>query len=128
MRLATFAVGRGSQTGLCTIIRMGAAAGDLEANTQRWLSQLGLGDPAPGELTAFLARQERVRTAGGWEATVIDFSGWGAPAADAPSMLAGLVAPGDFTLFIKLTGPAALIRSEHGALLELVRSLRPESP
>ena len=125
MRLATFSIGQAPLTGLCTIIRMGAAAGDLEANTRRWMQQVRLADPEPARLAAFLAQQETLQTAGGWPATVVDLTTWPAENTDAESMIAGLVRPGDQTLFIKLTGPRPLLTAERAALVALVQSLRP---
>lgn len=128
MRLATFSVGTAPQTGLCTIIRMGAAAGDLDANTRRWLQQIGQADPAPPQLTDFLAQQTRVTTAGGWPATLVDLTTWPTTHDARDTMIAALVTPGDQTLFIKLTGPRELLIAQRAALEALVKSLRPEAP
>lgn len=128
MRLATFSVGTEPQTGLCTIIRMGAAAGDLDANTRRWLQQIGQADPEPASLADFLAQQTRLTTRGGWPATLVDLTTWPAGLEARDSMVAALVLPGDQTLFIKLTGPRALLLAQRAALESLVRSLRPEGP
>jgi hypothetical protein len=125
MRLATFSLGNAPQTGLCTIIRMGAAAGDLEANTRRWMQQVRLADPEPARLSAFLAQQATLQTEGGWPATVVDLTTWPAENTETESMIAGLVSPGDQTLFLKLTGPRPLLDAERAAFRALVQSLRP---
>jgi hypothetical protein len=44
--------------------------------------------------------------------------------AGAPSMVAASLTAGNSTMFIKLTGPAALLQAQKPALLELCKSIR----
>ena len=125
MRLGAFSVMRGGQTGLCTIIRMGRGASDPAMNMDRWLAQVGVTNPAASEVAQFLAAQPAVTNADGWRAAIADLTAWPPPPApDESSLLAATYAPGDLTLFVKLTGPAALLRAERAAFLDFVRSVR----
>lgn len=124
MRLATFVVGQGGQTGTCTIVTLGGAAGGLEANVRRWLRQLNLQDPAPEAWTAFLEAQPRLRSEGGFEGVVTDLTSLGPQAPETPSMLAGLFTVEGGTLFVKLTGPLSLLGEEKENFTRLCQSLR----
>lgn len=124
MRLATFVVGSGEQTGTCTIVTLGGAAGGLDANVRRWLRQLNLQDPEPEAWTSFLAAQPRLRSEGGFEGVVADLTSLGPQAPETPSMLAGLFTVESSTVFVKLTGPLSLLGAEKENFTQLCQSLR----
>ncbi len=124
MRLVTFSLDRGGQTGLCTLVRLGGAAGGLEANVRRWLGQIQVPEPPASAWKDFLDRQERVRSAGGFDGVITDLTVLGPQEPDVPSMLAGLFMLEHETLFVKLTGPLALLRAEREAFASLCLSLR----
>lgn len=125
MRLGVFTVTRASLTGACTIIRMGRAASDLQMNAEHWLAQVGITNPQPAEVARFLATQPAVTNADGWSASITDLTAWPPPPpATATSLLAATYAPGDLTIFVKLTGPVPLLHAERAAFLDFVRSVR----
>ncbi|MFH0909303.1 MAG: hypothetical protein V1929_11115 [bacterium] len=125
MRLATFAVERSGSAGTCTVVSLGAAAGGLESNVRRWLGQLQIDVPPANMFFAFLERQERIRTEGGFEGALVDMTELGSQEPDAASMLAALFTIDGATVFVKLTGPQRLVREEKDAFTKLCRSLRP---
>jgi hypothetical protein len=125
MRLASFTCGEKPNTGLCTIIALTGQAGGLKPNVQRWMQQIGLTPPAESELDRFLARQERIPTAGGWTAILIDLTELQKDGAgDTPAIIAALVPVGESTLFLKMTGSRTVLRQHRDGLQELCRSLR----
>lgn len=124
MRLATLVMGQGEQTGTCTIVILGGAAGGLEANVRRWLRQLNLQELPPAEWQAFLDNQKRLRSEGGFEGVITDLTGLGPQAPETPSMLAGLFTAEAGTVFVKLTGPLGLLGGEKENFTQLCQSLR----
>ena len=124
MRIAAFAVDRDGAKGTCTIISLGGAAGGLEANVRRCLGQIKVDVPPPNEFFAFLERQERIQTEGGFEGVLVDLTQIGGDAPDADSMLAALFTVDGSTLFVKLAAPRALLMKEKDAFAKLCRSLR----
>lgn len=126
MRMATFVVESGDQTATCTLVRLSGAAGGLEANVRRWIGQLGLAMPDDAALAAFLGNQLRLESDGGFSGTVVDLSGLGT-ASDGSSMLAALVDIRGATLFVKMTGPAALLAAQKEQFIALCQSLRQDS-
>jgi hypothetical protein len=123
--MATFTMGDASRTGMCTIVMLGGAAGGLEANVVRWLGQLGLQTPPDDDLQAFLRRQITFATAGGFETVAVDLTELAPPGNDAAgSMLSSIISADGSTCFVKLTGPAGLLKAEKNRFLELCRSLR----
>ncbi len=124
MRIAAFAIDRDGAKGTCTIISLGGAAGGLEANVRRWLGQLKVEAPPPNQFFAFLERQERIKTEGGYEGVLVDLTQIGDEAPDADSMLAALFTVDGSTLFVKLAAPRALLVKEREAFAKLCRSLR----
>jgi hypothetical protein len=126
MRLASFTAVDGAQTGLCTIIKLGGAAGGLDANVRRWIGQLGIQAPDAKEMAEFLKRQQEFKSEGGWEGVIVDLTELAAPAAESGSMLASSLTVGESTVFVKLTGSVALLRKEKESFTQLCRSLRRE--
>ena len=124
MRIAAFAMDRDGAKGTCTIISLGGAAGGLEANVRRWLGQLKVEAPPPNQFFAFLERQERIKSEGGFEGVFVDLTQIGSEEATADSMLAALFTVDGSTLFVKLAAPRALLIKERDAFTKLCRSLR----
>lgn len=127
MRLASFTVGSGGQTGLCTLVELGGDAGGLDANIRRWIKQLDLAVPGPEAWEAFIQQQSPLTTAGGLSGMIVDLTTLGSPAADRPSMMAAMFSGSGSTVFVKLTGPVALLRGEQERFAALCRSLRREN-
>ena len=125
MRLATFNMISAGETGLCTIVTLSGPAGGLEANVMRWIGQAKLSPPDDAALAAFLDRQEKLTSEGGFPGVLIDLTQLGASPEGTPSMLAGSFTAGGSTVFVKLTGSPALLRAEREHLIQLCKSLRP---
>jgi len=124
MRLATFTVDRSGSMGTCTVVSLGGAAGGLEANVRRWLGQLQIDVPPRKELFAFLERQPRIHTEGGYDGALVDMTPLGNQEPDATSMLAALFTIDGATVFLKLTGPQSLLKEEKDSFSKLCQSLR----
>lgn len=124
MRMATFTVNVAGHTGLCTVTRMGTAAGNLEANVRRWLGQVGISEPDATALKSFLDRQRSFQSAGGLPCVLVDLTDLPETAADGETMIAGLFALEDATLFAKLMGPRPLLDAQRAAFETFCRSFR----
>lgn len=124
MRLVTFSMKQASGEGTCTVIVLGGAAGGLEANVARWVGQVGMKAPVDADMKAFIAKQEKFKTAGGFEAVAVDLGDLAPTAApDSASMLGAIVDVDGATCFVKLTGPAGLLKGEKARFLALCQSL-----
>ena len=126
MRVATFEAGPAEEPAECYVSEMAGAAGGVEANVARWCQQMGA-DPLSA---AALEALERVRVLG-LDAPLVEVPGSyrGMNGEQVPdALLIGTVVPLEGrTLFIKLTGPRALVESERDAFLSFCKSLREES-
>lgn len=124
MRTATLWIEDGATQAECTLIVLTGDVGGLAANVVRWLEQVQLPVPAAAELEAYLEALPRFTTAGGSTGVLIDFDEW-VSADDARSTLASIISlEQGQTLFIKLTGPAALLRREKTNFIALCESIR----
>ena len=121
MRLATFKVSKLGIEATTTIVALGGAAGGLESNISRWLGQLGVSADAE-KLSSFINGLPEIVTVSGDKGHVVDLSSW--VSADAASMLAGIISRGDQTIFVKMTGPTALLAEEKSAFNLLCESIR----
>jgi hypothetical protein len=122
MRLVSFAVGSGTDTGLCTIVMLGGDAGGVEANVVRWIGQIGATAPSGDALGAFMARQDKIASAGGFEGLAVDLTELDPSLPQ--SMLAALLDVDGSTAFIKLTGSPSLLKQEKQRFLEVCRSIK----
>lgn len=123
MRLINLTFGPNGE-GECYLSAMPGNAGGLEANVNRWRTQMG--QPA---FTAEDLSKLPIRPFLGREATYVafdgDFKGMGS-AADAKSgyRLLGLVqAAPEFTLFVKMTGPKELVAQNEAAFDQFCQSI-----
>lgn len=123
MRIASFHIESSSRTGLCTIIQLGGAAGGVDANVRRWIDQIGQPEPAAGDFDAFLSRQERFKSEGGLDCTMVDLTTLGDQGPDQDSMLGAIFPMGGVTAFMKFTGPVALLKEQRAAFAGLCRSI-----
>ena len=117
MRIATFATEDGRE---CTLTAFPGDVGGLEANARRWLGQLRV--PEPGNLAAFVEAAETLSSRAGLEGRLLDFRPL--VAGDGDAMLAAAFRKGDFTVFVKLTAPAAVLADEEARFRDLCLSLR----
>lgn len=130
MRLVSFSLGDGRESGLCTIVPLKGDAGGVRANVERWLQQAGIPMPAAGELDRFIAAAEQFRSRGDLPVLLLDLAGLrsGAPAPGADSIVAAVITLRENTLFVKMSGPHRLLQQEKERFRALCRSLRLENP
>ena len=117
-RLATLHVNDGTSRAEVTITRFPGDVGGMLPNINRWRGQIGL-QPV-GELSQ--QPTEPLQVDGG-EASMVDLLGPGSGDAR-QRMLVVLVPRADFTYFVKMTGPDALVGRERAAFTSFARSLR----
>ncbi len=121
VRLAVWTVGA---TGECTLITLPGEAGGLPANVNRWIAQLNLSGIGPAERKRVLAAVETVTTADNRPGELVDLLPLLAgKEPDRPAILAGRVPYESETLFLKFTGPVALLKAERPAFVRLLASL-----
>ncbi len=113
MRAVNFKLGASGQ-GECYLVAIPGGAGGMAANVNRWRKQMGQPELSSEEISA-LPKMEFF----GAGATRIDisgsFAGMGpqAGAKDGYRMLGAIKATDQFTLFVKMTGPADLITANE---------------
>ena len=122
MRLIDLRFGTSGE-GECYLSAMPGKAGGLEANVNRWRTQMGQTAYTPDELgklpkKSFLNREAAFVKFDG------DFKGVGATEARTGYRLIGLVqeAP-EFTLFIKMTGPKDVVEKNEAAFEKFCQSI-----
>jgi len=126
MRVVTFQAGPEEEAAECYVSEISGDAGGVEANIARWCGQMG----APALSAAELDALPRVPILG-LDAPLVEVAGsyrgmGGEQVPDA--LLVGAVVPrGAGTLFIKLTGPRALVESQRDAFLAFCKSLHEEN-
>ncbi len=109
--------------GECYLSAMPGNAGGLEANVNRWRTQMGLTALSAEELTnlpkkPFLGREASYLSFDG------DFKAMGAQEAAKGYRLLGIVqAAPEFTLFVKMTGPKELIIKNEAAFEQFCQSI-----
>lgn len=124
MRLADFQVGDAASGAECYVTRLTGSGGGLEANLNRWRSQMSL----PAYTAEEIAALPRIPVLG-IEAPLVDvtgtYSGMGGADASPDQGLLGTVAelPGA-SVFVKLTGPAALVEAQREAFTQFCASLQ----
>ena len=124
LRLATFSIPGREGSGQCSLIPLPGDGGGIQANVQRWLEQLHLPPFSPPELADFLGRQKKIQTDEGLPVTVIDFTTLSPPQEPAgPSMLVAIIPGGDQTLFVKMSGGKALLKTSREIFYQFCRSL-----
>jgi hypothetical protein len=124
MRLGTLFPG---EEGLeCAITSFPGKVGGRFANVQRWAGMVG-GKSDEASLKAYLAKQEEIKTTGGFTALVLDFSDLlEAPADDTPSMLAAIIELPDSVAFFKIQGKHGDLQKHKETFGRLVKTVRSE--
>lgn len=117
-----------NQEGECYISLMPGSAGGLEANVNRWRSQMG--QPAyTAEEIAQLPKKPFFNRDATYLAFDGDFKGFGATAAKTGQRLLGLIHSAEqATIFVKLTGPKALVEQQSAAFDAFCQSIKPNVP
>jgi hypothetical protein len=122
MRLINLRFGAGGE-GECYLSAMPGSAGGLEANINRWRSQMGLPAFSTDEL-AKLPKKPFLNREASYVAFDGDFKRVGATEATKGYRLVGLVQPApEFTLFVKMTGPKELVEKNAAAFEQFIQSI-----
>jgi hypothetical protein len=121
MREITYVLGQASEGGEaeCYVTLLSGSGGGMLANVNRWCGQMGQA-PLTEEDLSKLARVPML----GAEATLLELER-GASSSTAPEFLLGAVCllP-ERSIFVKLTGPRALLERERTAFQEFCKSAR----
>jgi hypothetical protein len=123
MREVTFALAEGAE---CYVTRLTGDAGGLRANLDRWRDQVGRGRLTEDEFAA-LEQVEMLGQSVPVLALEGDFTGMDGATRAGQGLLGVACIRAADSLFVKLTGPEAVVRAEHGNFLSFVRSLE-ETP
>ncbi|MEY5027341.1 MAG: hypothetical protein RLZZ244_2869 [Verrucomicrobiota bacterium] len=116
------------QEGECYISLLPGPAGGLEANINRWRSQMGQ-PPLTPEQIANLPRKPFFNRKATFVDVEGDFKAFGADAAKAGYRLLGLIdSTAQATIFVKLTGPKVLVEQNTAAFEAFCQSIRPNLP
>ncbi|MCC9657119.1 hypothetical protein [Rhodopirellula halodulae] len=121
MRLAAFNVGPEDAPAEVTVI---TAGGDLRGNVARWMGQVEGGQPDDAEVDAALESAEKL-TVAGRDAQRFILLPKDAENKSASSIDATIVPlENDFSLFIKMTGPAEVIKDQDQEMRRFLESLQ----
>ena len=115
MRLATFTVPLESESGDCSVVRLGGSAGGMLANVNRWRRQVGL---QPYDEAAL--NKDRQERKGGW-----NYSYFKIVNPDQPdnAMLGAIFESSDATLFVKLKASAKGVGAAEADYLKFCDSI-----
>ncbi|MSR63254.1 MAG: hypothetical protein EXS08_12500 [Planctomycetes bacterium] len=123
MREVSFAIGNGGE---CYISRLGAGAGGLRTNLDRWRDQFGLAPMSDTELAAL----QPVPILG-LRAPLVELDGSYAGMSGKPVPAQALLGVALFraqdSLFVKFTGPAEVVHAERANFLAFLASLAEDS-
>ena len=122
MRQASFLV-KGDKGAVADIsfVSLGAAAGNVLENVNRWLSQLGQPPITEQKLNEI---SQRLTTSIG-EVTIVDLAGLPKDADPAKDgrIIAGMTTTGNSTLFFKMRGNAELVEAQKGEFIKWVAAV-----
>lgn len=117
-----------NQEGECYISLMPGPAGGLEANVNRWRTQMGQPPYTPEEI-AQLGKKPFFNREATFVAFDGDFKSFGAERPLTGYRLLGLIHSAEqATIFVKLTGPKALVEANAAAFDAFCQSIRPNVP
>ena len=117
-----------SQEGECYISLMPGPAGGLEANVNRWRTQMGQ-TPYTADEIAKLPKKPFFNRDATFVAFDGDFKGFGATAPKTGYRMLGLIHSAEqATIFVKLTGPKALVEQNAAAFDAFCQSIKPNVP
>jgi hypothetical protein len=127
MRLLDLRFGPAGE-GECYISLMPGNAGGLEANVNRWRTQMGQAAYTAEEIDK-LPKKPFFNREGAFVAFDGDFKGFGAAEAKTGYRLLGLIhSTEQATIFVKLTGPKALVEQNAAAFDAFCQSIKPNLP
>jgi len=108
----------------CSLVMLGGSGGGLALNVNRWRKEMGLAEVGD-DVVAAMPRRTLLKT----EATYVDLTGAfsggrsGSGALDGARMLGLILSLPRTTLFLKFTGPAAVVKAQRGAFEALGDSI-----
>ncbi len=124
MRIATFKLADDPDAIDVSIVSLGGMAGGIHANLDRWAKQIPL-VIAPEELDKFISIAPVIKTQGGNDAVIFDFSkfqqGYDP---SAKSTIAAMIELGDATIFVKMTGTIKAVLDNQDTFKQLTQSVR----
>lgn len=116
-----------NQEGECYISLIPGSAGGLEANVNRWRTQMGQ-PPYTAEEIAKLPTKPFFNRDASFVAFDGDFKGFGAEAAKTGYRMLGLIhSAAQATIFVKLTGPKALVEQNAAKFDAFCQSIKPNA-
>ncbi|MDE2008674.1 MAG: hypothetical protein KGJ09_01190 [Candidatus Omnitrophica bacterium] len=121
MRLVSFYKEGAPDAFDCYIVALPGTAGGQEANLKRWMGQVDI-DPSDANYQKLLDNARTIQTQGGLQARFYDLTLLQQEASD-KSMIAAIIATGDTTIFVKMTGTRAHVKQNQKGFLELLKSL-----
>lgn len=134
MRAATYLIGSGDAQAECAVFYFGKGqGGDLEANIERWISQVKQPDGSDSkdkavrdEIVSSCCKITTIEVAGTYQASSGPMM---QVTAEKPGfVLLGGIVPGDEgNVFFKFTGPAELVKNSKGAFLGMLSSVSKRS-
>lgn len=124
MRVVSYQIGTVSGSE-CYITVLGGDAGGVEANINRWHTQVGSEELSPAEI-ADLPMLSILDVPSPWMEAYGDFSGMGAEDQSDAGILGAICNLGDQTLFIKMLGSSELLKAERTNFIQFCESLRVE--
>jgi hypothetical protein len=117
-----------NQEGECYISLIPGPAGGLEANVNRWRTQMAQ-PPYTADEIAKLPKKPFFNRDATFVAFDGDFKGFGAEAAKTGYRMLGIIHSADqATIFVKLTGPKALVDQNAAAFDAFCLSIKPNLP
>jgi len=123
MREVTFHAGADGEVE-CYVSILGGAAGDAEANINRWRGQMGQSPLTAAEIGEF----KRIAVLG-QDAPLVEiegsYRGMGGEALEEALMLGSMAALEGQTVFVKMVGPRSAVAAQREAFIQFCRSLRP---
>jgi hypothetical protein len=124
MRLIDLRFGPAGE-GECYLSAMPGGAGGMAANLNRWRTQMGAATPLTDDEIAKLPKKPLLGAASPYLVIDGDFKGVGAEAAKTGYRLLGLIqAAPELTIFVKMTGPKALVEQNTEAFEAFVSSIK----
>lgn len=120
LRLARFGIPGGGES---SVVVLAGAAGGVEENVRRWLTQLGLELSSSGFQ---MLLEDAMSVQSDLDFTVFDFTSLVAGPGDT-AFLTAIAAVGGQTLFVKAEAQAGVLAEQREAFVELLRSLALDS-